>query len=140
MSKFRLQHMPVEWHEIIDEESTLPATQATLKEKATLVGRTGFMMLSVGTSAWRVRAAMNKISRVLGITCNADIGLVSIEYTCYEGDQSAGGTLSLSTTGINTHKLMYLREFEDGFADRANRYSVTQFHRILDKIGALPAN
>ena len=78
MSKFRKQHMSIDWHEIVDSESMEPAINASLKEKATLVGRIGLMMLSVGTAAWRVRASMNKLARALDITCNADIGLLSI--------------------------------------------------------------
>ena len=140
MSTFRKQHMPIEWHDMIDEESTVPAVDATLHEKATLVARMGQMMLSVGTSAWRVRAAMNKVARALGVTLNADIGLVTITWSCIDGDRSENGTIALPTTGVNTHRLMYLKEFSDGFAERAERYSVTQFHRILDKIAEMPLN
>ncbi|MBR6393653.1 MAG: threonine/serine exporter family protein [Ruminococcus sp.] len=140
MSKFRTQHMSVEWHDIVDNESTLPAVNASLKEKSSLVGRVGLMMLSVGTGAWRVRASMNKIARALGITCNADIGLLSIEYTCIEKDETYTNALSLNTTGINTHKLRYLEDFADGFSERAGKYSVEQFHMILDKFQTLPAN
>ena len=78
MSKLRKQHMAIDWHDIVNTESDIPAKNASLQEKASLVGRVGLMMLSVGTAAWRVRASMNKISRALGITCNADIGLLSI--------------------------------------------------------------
>ena len=87
MSKFRKQHMTINWHEIVDSDSTEPAVNASLREKASLVGRIGLMMLSVGTAAWRVRASMNKLARALGITCNADIGLLSIEYTCVGGGE-----------------------------------------------------
>ena len=45
MSKFRKQHMTIDWHNIVDGESSTPAIDAPLKEKATLVGRIGFMML-----------------------------------------------------------------------------------------------
>ena len=31
MSKFRKQHMTIEWHEIIDKESISPAVNASLK-------------------------------------------------------------------------------------------------------------
>ena len=88
MSKFRKQHMAIQWHDIIDQENVCPAAEAPLKEKATLVGRVGLTMLSVGTGAWRVRASMNKIARALGITCCADIGLLSIEYTCIDGGET----------------------------------------------------
>ncbi len=140
MSKFRKQHMAIDWHELLDEENTCPAVDATLKEKATIVGRTGLMMLSVGTGAWRVRASMNKIARALGIVCNADIGLLSIEYTCIDGEQTYTNAISINTTGVNTDKLIYLEEFADGFKDRAGKYSAEQIHRILDKIQELPAN
>ena len=140
MSKFRKQHMPIAWHEIIESENTNPAINASLKEKATLVGRVGLMMLSVGTGAWRVRASMNKISRALGITCTADIGLLAIAYTCIENGETYTNALSINTTGVNTHRLNYMEDFADSFQEKAGKYSVEQFHRILDKIQKLPPN
>ena len=134
MSDFRKQHMSIAWHDIIDSKSDSPAINASLKEKATLVGRVGLLMLSVGTGAWRVRASMNKISRALGITCNADIGLLSIEYTCVEGSETYTNAISINTTGVNTDKLNYLEFFADSFAERADKYSVEQFLNILDNI------
>ena len=140
MSKFRKQHMTIDWHDIVDSENICPAVQASLKEKATLVGRVGLMMLSVGTGAWRVRASMNKISRALNIVCNADIGLLAISYTCIENGEFYTNSISINTTGINTDKLNALEYFADNFTERADRYSVEQFHRILDKIQEMPAN
>ena len=140
MGKFRKQHMTIEWQDMITSESTCPASQAGLKEKASLVGRVGLLMLSVGTGAWRVRASMNKIARGLGITCNADIGLLSIEYTCADKGETFTNALSINTTGVNTDKLNSLESFTDGFAERADKYSIEQFHRILDKLGTMPAN
>ena len=140
MSKFRKQHMAIQWHDIIDQENVCPAAEAPLKEKATLVGRVGLTMLSVGTGAWRVRASMNKIARALGITCCADIGLLSIEYTCIDGGETYTSALSLNTTGVNTHKIRAMEEFADGFAERAGRYSTEQFHQIIDKLGSMEGN
>ena len=140
MSTFRKQHMEIDWHEIIGEDSYEPAVNASLKEKSSLVERVGMMMLSVGTGAWRVRASMNKIARALGIVCNADIGLLTIECTCIENGEAYTSEISLRTTGVNTDKLNELEHFADGFAERAGKYSVLQFHRILDKINELPAN
>lgn len=140
MSKFRTQHMTIDWHDIIDCESTVSAADAPLKEKTYLVGRVGLLMLSVGTAAWRVRASMNKIARALNITCNADIGLLSIEYTCVENGETCTNALSLKTTGVNTHKLSYLEFFNDNFAERTGKYSIEQFNMMLDKIESLPAN
>ncbi len=140
MSTFRKQHMSIDWHDMIDTENIIPATKATLKEKSLLVGRVGLMMLSVGTGAWRVRASMNKISRALGITCNADIGLLSIEYTCIENGETFTNAISLNTTGVNTDKLNELESFTDGFAERAEKYSMEQFHMILDKFAEMKGN
>jgi len=140
MSNFRKQHMSIEWHDIVDSESTEPAINASLKEKATLVGRVGLMMLSVGTGAWRVRASMNKIARALDITCNADIGLLSIEYTCIGGGETFTNAISINTTGVNTDKLNELEHFADGFSERVGKYSVQQFHMILDKFQDMKGN
>ena len=140
MSDFRKQHMAIQWNDIVSSDSYEPAINASLQEKASLVGRVGLMMLSVGTGAWRVRASMNKIARSLNIVCNADIGLLSIEYTCTENGQTYTNALSLSTTGINTDKLNELEHFADGFHDRVSKYSITQFHRILDKFDEMPHN
>ncbi len=140
MSTFRKQHMSIDWHDMINTENIIPATKASLKEKSLLVGRVGLMMLSVGTGAWRVRASMNKISRALGITCNADIGLLSIEYTCIENGETFTNAISLNTTGVNTDKLNELESFTDGFAERAGKYSMEQFHMILDKFAEMKGN
>lgn len=140
MSKFRKQHMDINWYEIIGNDTTSPIINASLSEKASLVGRVGLMMLSVGTAAWRVRASMNKIARALNISCTADIGLLSIEYTCTGDGEVCTNALSLRTTGVNTHKLSCLENFADNFADRTKKYSAEQFHRILDKIDSLQMN
>lgn len=141
MSKFRTQHMAVDWHDIVDGDNSSPAAEASLKEKASLVGRVGLMMLSVGTGAWRVRASMNKIARGLNITCNADIGLLAIEYTCFDGNETYTNALSINTTGINTDRLNELEKFADAFAETAKKYSAEQIHMILDKYQTMmPAN
>lgn len=140
VSKFRKQHMTIDWHEMVVEDTIEPAVNAPLKEKASLVGRVGMLMLSVGTGAWRVRASMNKIARALGVVCNADIGLLTIEYTCVENGETITNEITLRTTGVNTDRLNDLERFADGFAERAGRYSVMQFHRILDKIQEKPSN
>lgn len=140
MSKIKKQHMSVNWHEIIVSDDSIPAVEATLKEKATLVGRLGIMMLSVGTGAWRVRNSMNSIARSLGLSCSADIGLLSITWTCVEGDDTYTQSFSLPTSGVNTDKLMELEMFLKDFSELANVYSVDHFHKILDRIQSKPAN
>ena len=134
MSKFRQQHMPVMWHDLAHDNSDTPALNSPLKEKASLIGRIGLMFLASGAGAYRVRAAMNKISRALKVTCNADIGIKSISYTCIEGNDSCTNALSNKSTGVNTTKLNYLEMFCDGFAERTERYSIDSFHNMLDTI------
>lgn len=118
MAKLKKQHMTIHWKAIVQDDASIPATEATLKEKATLVGRVGLMMLSVGTSAWRVRNSMNKVSRCLGLTCSADIGLLSISYTCIEETNTYTQSISIPNTGVNTHKLMQLELFMREFPER----------------------
>ena len=108
MGSINKQHMTIHWKHIVKDDDSVPSTEATLKEKATLVGRVGLMMLSVGTGAWRVRNSMNEVARTLGISCTADIGLLSIEYTCYEENGTYTHSISLPTTGVNTDKLTEL--------------------------------
>lgn len=82
----RKNHMDISWHEYTDEDgANVPVTQASLTEKASIIGRVGIMLLSCGTGAWRVRSSMNTLAEIMGITCTADIGLMSIEYTCFDG-------------------------------------------------------
>ena len=62
MGSINKQHMTIHWKHIVKDDDSVPSTEATLKEKATLVGRVGLMMLSVGTGAWRVRNSMNEVA------------------------------------------------------------------------------
>lgn len=140
MSKFRQQHMTVMWHDLTHDDSDTPAVESPIKEKASLIGRVGLMFLASGAGAYRVRAAMNKISRALGVTCNADIGIKSISYTCIQGNDSCTNSLSNRTTGVNTTKLNYLEMFCDGFAERVERYSLDDFHNMLDTIDKSGSN
>lgn len=140
MAKIRKQHMAINWHEIIMSDDSVPSVEATLKEKASLVGRFGIMMLSVGTGAWRVRNSMNSISRSLGISCSADIGLLSITWTCVEGDDTYTQSFSLPTSGVNTDKLNELELFMKDFPSLAEVFSVNQFHEALDQIQNKPVN
>ena len=48
---------------------------------------------------------MNEVAEALGLVCAADIGLLSIEYTCSDGENSFSQTLTLTATGVNTAKL-----------------------------------
>ena len=104
-------HMEVYWHDYASASKGVPITEAGLVEKASVIGRTGLMLLECGTGAWRVRSSMNTLSRELGVTTTADIGLLSIEFTCFDGDQCYTQSLCLTNTGVNTSRLNRLEHF-----------------------------
>ena len=131
---FRPNHMHIAWHDYTSHDATLPISAAPLREKASVIGRTGLMLLSCGTGAWRVRSSMNTLAEELGLVCAADIGLTSIEYTCFDGEQAFSQTLTLTSTGVNTSKLNRLEQFVAEFADSCSRMTGEQLHTHLDEI------
>ena len=58
--------MEVYWHDYASTSKGVSITEAGLIEKASIIGRTGLMLLECGTGAWRVRSSMNTLSRELG--------------------------------------------------------------------------
>ena len=108
-------HMEVYWHDYASASKGIPITAAGLVEKSSVIGRTGLMLLECGTGAWRVRSSMNTLSRELGVTTTADIGLLSIEFTCFDGDQCYTQSLCLTNTGVNTSRLNRLEHFVNDF-------------------------
>ena len=131
----RKNHMDIAWHEYTDENGAdIPVTQASLTEKASIIGRVGIMLLSCGTGAWRVRSSMNTLAEVMGITCTADIGLMSIEYTCFDGQDGFTQSLCLTNTGVNTSKLNRLENFIREFEIDGKDMSGEELHSLLDDI------
>ena len=127
----RKNHMDVLWHEYTDKEGqNLPVVQASLTEKASIIGRAGIMLLSCGTGAWRVRSSMNTLAEVMGVTCTADIGLMSIEYTCFDGQDGFTQSLCLTNTGVNTSKLNRLEHFIQDFETEGKDMSGEQLHNL----------
>ena len=131
----RKNHMDIAWHEYTDENGAdIPVTQASLTEKASIIGRVGIMFLSCGTGAWRVRSSMNTLAEIMGITCTADIGLMSIEYTCFDGEDGFTQSLCLTNTGVNTSKLNRLEHFIREFEIDGKDMSGEELHTLLDDI------
>ncbi len=127
--------MDILWHEYTDQNGeNKPVTEASLTEKASIIGRVGIMLLSCGTGAWRVRSSMNTLAEVMGITCTADIGLMSIEYTCFDGEEGFTQSLCLTNTGVNTSKLNRLENFIRDFEIEGKHMSGEQLHSFLDNI------
>lgn len=125
-------HMDIPWDHIKDNH--FPAAGASLQDKAAIVNRIGLIMLSVGTGAWRVRDSMNTAAAALGITCSVDVGLLTIDSTCFEGEEHATYSLSLKSSGVNTDKLAVLESYVKTFSEEAKTRSVKGIHRQLDTI------
>ena len=135
LDQLRKNHMNILWHEYTDAGGeNRPVTEASLTEKASIIGRVGIMLLSCGTGAWRVRSSMNTLAEVMGITCTADIGLMSIEYTCFDGEDGYTQALCLTNTGVNTSKLNRLEKFIRNFEKEGKHISGEQLHQLLDEI------
>lgn len=126
-------HMPIPWHSFTNEKDNTPAEDASLNEKSTVIARVGFMLLSCGTGAFRVRSSMNQIAKALGITCSADIGLVSLECTCMDEGKSRTQVMTLTSTGVNTAKLARLEQFVHDFPEKYSRLPVEVIHQKLDE-------
>ena len=98
-------HMEIPWHDYARQDGNILIDKAGLIEKASVIGRVGLIMLSCGTGAWRVRTSMNRLSKELGVTCTVDVGLMSIEFNCFDGNDCISQSLSIANTGVNTSKL-----------------------------------
>ena len=136
LERVRKNHMDVEWHEYTDENGykNKPVINASITEKASIIGRVGIMFLSCGTGAWRVRSSMNALAEAMGITCTTDIGLMSIEYTCFDGENGFTQSLCSNNTGVNTSKLNRLEHFIRDFETEGKNMSGEELHSYLDEI------
>lgn len=133
-------HMQIPWRELAGKEANNLVVNASLKEKTIIVGRVGLIMLSCGTGAWRVREAMNTMARILKVYCSADIGLISISYTCFDDVNSYTESLSLKSSGVNTDKLTNMQQFVTMFQNEGAFLKVKDVHRLLDRIDAKKGN
>ena len=133
--KHHQHHMSIPWHEFVPEDDQILAQKADLEAKAAVVGRVGLMMLACGTGAWRVRDSMNIMARKLNLVCSADIGLISLEFTCVDQNgHSHTQALSLPTTGVNTDKLTLMERFIKKVNKSETNLTLEEIHNELDKI------
>ena len=127
-------HMEIPWHDYTNSDSNALIANADLIEKASVIGRVGLIMLSCGTGAWRVRTSMNKLSKELGVTCTVDVGLMSIEFNCFDGNDCVSQSLSIANTGVNTSKLYRMEQFVDNFPNEEAHLTGEMIHKRLDEI------
>lgn len=134
---FGKNHIMIPWHESVKDES-VKIKDASIKDRATLIGRAGMMELSCGTGAWRVRDTMNILARVIGVNVTADIGLTTITFSVSDDDQMFTESFTLTSTGVNTEKLMRMEGFMDDFVLHDGDYTLGEAHRKLDEIDHSP--
>lgn len=132
-------HMEIPWHDYARQDGNILIDKAGLIEKASVIGRVGLIMLSCGTGAWRVRTSMNRLSKVLGVTCTVDVGLMSIEFNCFDGTDCISQSLSIANTGVNTSKLYRMEQFVDNFPNEEAHLTGEEIHRRLDEIEQIHA-
>ena len=127
-------HMEIPWHDYISDDSNTLIKESGLIEKASVIGRVGLIMLSCGTGAWRVRTSMNRLSKELHVTCTVDVGLMSIEFNCFDGKDCVSQSLSIANTGVNTSKLYRMEQFVDNFPKEDAHLTGEEIHKRLDEI------
>ena len=131
-------HMSIPWHDYVISEDDVPAAKSSLSEKASVIGRIGMLMLSCGTPAWRVRNSMNTAAAALGVSCTADIGAVSLNFTCIDVMEHCTQSISLPGLTINTYKLYGTERFIRDFPEKCGSLSIEGIHDILDSISKTP--
>jgi len=136
--KLPKNQMQVPWHQYSVSENSVPSKDASLSEKASIIGRAGTIVLNCGASAWRVRTAMNIIAKSLGVTCVAEIGLISINYTCYYEHESCTQAIFLDSIGVNIDKLHKIQYYIDHFDEEYSGKGVDENHSVLDEIDKTP--
>ena len=132
-------HMEIPWHDYTQSDGNILIDKAGLIEKASVIGRVGLIMLSCGTGAWRVRTSMNRLSKSLGVTCTVDVGLMSIEFNCFDGKDCVTQSLSIANTGVNTSKLYRMEQFVDSFPKEEVHLTGEEIHKRLDEIERIHA-
>ncbi len=104
-------HMSIDWSsQELDEANTL-VTNARIETKASIISRVGAQVLSTGAGGWRVRDAVNRVSRALGVTTSVSLGLCDITCSVRSETDHCTQTVVLPESGVNTNKIIQLGEF-----------------------------
>ena len=82
---------------------------------------------------------MNRLSKELGVTCTVDVGLMSIVFNCFDGNDCISQSLSIANTGVNTSKLYRMEQFVDHFPEEEAHMTGEDIHKRLDEIEEIHA-
>ena len=128
-----LRRIKMEWRETVQDTDAI-AKDAGIAAKSSIVIRVGKLMLSTGTGAYRVEATMGHVGMLLGVSCRADVSLAGIDATVSDGHKSFTEVVSLPTCGVNTERIQLMECFMDELEEYREVLTVSDVHRMLDKI------
>ena len=127
-------HMPVKWHDSIETRADVPAKDASLTDKTSIICRLAALILRTGAGGWRVRDAVNRASRALGVTATVSVGLTDIECTVRDGSEQRSQTVVIPDSGVNTNLLIDLDDFLAEIDERGGEISAHEYHTKMDEL------
>ena len=127
-------HMPVKWHDSIEAPADVPAKNASLTDKTSIICRLAALILRTGAGGWRVRDAVNRASRALGVTATVSVGLTDIECTVRDGSEQRSQTVVIPDSGVNTNLLIDLDDFLAEIDERGGEISAHEYHTKMDEL------
>ena len=127
-------HMPVKWHDSIETRADVPAKDASLTDKTSIICRLAALILRTGAGGWRVRDAVNRASRALGVTATVSVGLTDIECTVRDGSEQRSQTVVIPDSGVNTNLLIDLDDFLVKLDESGGEISAHEYHTKMDEL------
>lgn len=124
-----------------DPEATNPdptsrdrSSAESLRRRTDAVLRVGTLMLGAGTGSYRVKQAMRRTARVLGIDrIEAEVTLSEITVTSSSGGDFRTAVAEVPSPGVNADRIA---EMESLTSSLRPGTTVAQLHRVLDDITA----
>lgn len=132
-----LRSLKLRWESVIEDRDVL-AKDASISTKSSIVMRVGRLVLSSGASGYRVEKVMGHVAALLGTSCQAEVGLVSIDLTITDGHAAFTEVASLPATGVNTERMQILERVVDELEEGLGELTVSDVHRLLDTIEKHP--
>ena len=127
-------HMSVRWGEAFESSPNGRASESTLSDKTSIICRLAALILKTGAGGWRVRDAVNRASKALGVTATVSVGLTDIECTVRDGAEQRSQTVVIPDSGVNTKLLIDLDDFLSKIDDRGEDITLHDYHVKMDDI------
>lgn len=132
-----LRTLPLGWESIVEDRDVL-AREASVASKSSIVMRVGKLVLSSGASGYRVEKVMCHVAALLGMSCQVEVGLVSIDITVSDGHKSFTEVVSLPSTGVNTERMQIMERVVDEIEEDLATLTVSDIHHLLDRVEKHP--